>query len=112
MDKLITRHAIIGMDANCVHDTKIDLDRDATSAYNNEGAEELAKLVDSKGLQDVTRTLLGPTQPLYTAHHIVSGRRTCKSRIDHIYVPSDGVTQWSEVACNDFFPPSTGQRRD
>ena len=105
LDKLITRHAIIGMDANCVHDTKIDLARDAPSAYNNEGAEELAKLVDSKGLQDVTRTLLGPTQPLYTAHHIVSGHRTCKSRIDHIYVPSDGVTQWSEVACNDFFPP-------
>ena len=103
LNRFINRKTVMGMDANCVPDTDLDLKRTANSPYDNEGAAELADLVAAHGLADITRENIGATE-LYTSHHKVAGGE-CWSRIDQIYAPEDGDTQWTHVACNDFFPP-------
>ena len=102
LKKFITQDSIIGMDANCVPDIRLDIKKTTPSPYDNEGAQELADLVDEKGLADITRACI-PTEPFYTAQHKVQGGE-CWSRIDHIYAPADGDTHWAHAACVDFFP--------
>ena len=99
----VTRNTIIGIDANCVPDVRLDVHSDANSPYPNQGSQELNNMIDSKGLVDVARRTLGD-EPFYTSHHIVRGGLTCKTRIDQIYLPDDPSTHWRHVPCTDFFP--------
>jgi hypothetical protein len=99
----VTKSTIIGIDANCVPDVNADVQSDANSAYPNQGSKELNRMVDSKGLVDVARRTLGK-EPFFTSHHIVRGGRTCRTRIDQIYLPDDSSAHWKHVECNDFFP--------
>jgi hypothetical protein len=101
---LLTRSTIMGIDANCVPDPRLDLKRDAATPYPNEGANELREAVDEKGLEDITRKTLGDAGDFFwTAHHITSAG-ACWTRIDQIYAPADGLTQWDHTPCRDFFP--------
>ena len=78
---IMTTNTVMGIDANCVPDRSIDLKREASSPYNNTGAEELNKAVDEKGLSDITRETIGQT-PFFTSHHIVAGGKHCWTRIE------------------------------
>jgi hypothetical protein len=101
---LLTRSTIMGIDANCVPDPRLDLKRDAATPYPNEGANELREAVDEKWLEDITRKTLGDAGDFFwTAHHITSAG-ACWTRIDQIYAPADGLTQWDHTPCRDFFP--------
>ena len=98
----LTRRTVLGIDANCVPDTTLDLQRDATTPYRNDGADILSDAVDRKGLIDVVREIKG-NEPCFTAHHVVAGG-TCWSRIDQIYIPRDGSTHYALGPANDIFP--------
>ena len=104
LDRLLDKSTVMGIDANCVPDPHLDLKRDATSPYPNEGAKELAQVVDKHGLADIIRQAIGNSAFFWTSHHIVRGG-TCWSRIDQIYAPKDGETQWDHQEMRDFFPP-------
>ena len=105
MKKLLRKDTILAIDANCVPDVGLDTRRDATTAYDNAGAKELAEAIDEKGLVDITRQSLG-SDFFWTSHHIVTGGQ-CWTRIDQIYVPADGDTQWEPVKKLSFFPKRT-----
>ena len=91
-------------------DLNLDTRRDAMSAYDNVGAKELAQAVDEKGLVDITRQPLGSAF-FWTSHHIVRGGQ-CWTRIDQIYVPEDGDTQWEPVRKLSFFPKKANVELD
>ena len=99
----ITRRTILCIDANCVPDPRLDLQRAAVSAYENEGARTLEHATESKDLIDIARRQLGEL-PFFTSDHIVAGGRRCKARLDRIYVPDDPRVAYSHSMCNDFFP--------
>ena len=46
MKKLLRKDTILAIDANCVPDVDLDTQRDATTAYDNAGAKELAEAID------------------------------------------------------------------
>ena len=98
----LTRRTVMGIDANCVPDTALDLKRNATSAYPNHGADTLSDAVDRKGLVDIVREIKG-NSPYFTAHHVVAGGE-CWSRIDQIYVPHTNSTHFTLGPANDIFP--------
>lgn len=99
----VTRRTILGIDANCVPDLRLDLQRTATSAYENEGFRTLDHVTESKGLIDIARRQLGE-RPFFTSDHVVAGGRRCKARLDRIYVPDDPRVAYSHSMCRDFFP--------
>ena len=49
----LTRRTVLGIDANCVPDTTLDLKRDSSFPYNDSGANQLRDAVDDRGLIDV-----------------------------------------------------------
>ena len=53
----LTRRTVLGIDANCVPDTTLDLQRDATTPYRNDGADILSDALDRKELIDVVREI-------------------------------------------------------
>ena len=87
----VTPSTVLGIDANCVPDPVLDVNRPAAdSAYDNRGAQELSDLVSGRKLTDVAREQLGLAR-FYTAHHAVAAGVT-HTRIDRIYVPTrDGL---------------------
>ena len=40
-----TKNTVLGIDANCVPDTELDLRRDANTPYENSGRDELEEMV-------------------------------------------------------------------
>ena len=110
LGRTLTTRTVLGIDANCVPDVNIDLKRDATSPYPNQGADILRDAIDAKGLSDVARETIG-TEPYFTAHHIVQGG-ACWSRIDQLYAPPNPSIQWSHETPNDFFPERPGAEID
>ena len=79
----VTPSTVLGIDANCVPDPVLDVNRPAAeSEYDNRGALELNDLVDSRHLIDVAREQLG-LDKFYTAHHAVAAGIT-HTRIDRI----------------------------
>ena len=102
MRNKIRRHTVMGIDANCVPDVTLDLQRDATSPYPNNGADILSDTVDSKGLVDVAREVSG-SEKIFSAHHKVRGGQ-CWSRIDQIYAPAEPDMQYTLTSPpRDFF---------
>ena len=97
----ITKRTVLGIDANCVPDTTLDLKRDAHTPYDNKGADILYDTIDKKALIDVVRETLG-SEPYFSAHHVVAGG-TCWSRIDQIYAPHTGDTQYTLGEPTDIF---------
>ena len=97
----LTRRTVLGIDANCVPDTTMDLKRDAQSQYDNRGADELRDAVDRKGLMDVVREVKGD-EAYFSAHHV--GMGTCWSRIDQIYAPHADDTHYTVPEPRDIFP--------
>ena len=105
---LITPRTIMGIDANCVPDTTLDLKRQSNAPYNNTGANELNDLVNSHKLMDVARECLG-NEPYFTSHHTVAGGTVTSTRIDRIYAPDLNGVIWEHVPIShDFF----GRRQD
>ena len=100
LPKYVTSRTVLGLDANCVPDTILDLQRDATSAYDNVGANELAQLVADRELTDIARLQLG-TETFFS-HRWHTRNGVCLSRIDQIYVPQIDALFWSHEACPDF----------
>ena len=92
----------MGIDANCVPDTTVDVKRDARSPYENRGADILRDAIDQKGLIDVVREVIG-SEPYFSSHHVVAGG-TCWSRIDQIYAPRTDNDQYAVSGARDIFP--------
>ncbi len=105
LDTRLSTNTVLGIDANSVPDTRLDLKRDATSPYDNEGADRLDEAIDNHNLIDVARAALGSNNPapFFTAHHVGRAGDTW-SRIDRIYIPDNDKEAWSHTECNDFFP--------
>ena len=99
----LTRNSALGIDANCVHDTHLDLQRTATSPYSNSGIKELEDALESAHLRDVAREQLG-TRQYFTSDHVVTGGQHCKARLDRIYTPNCADMAWTFSICDDFFP--------
>ena len=103
--RFITKKTILGIDANCVPDTTLDVKQAAgvTSAYDNVGADELNDVIIEKELIDVARECLG-NEPFYTAHKNVAGGGVTHTRIDRIYMPDEDGLIWSHSSgLHDFF---------
>ena len=75
-------HSILGTDANCVPDPSVDLQRNAASAYQNDGARELFNAITSHDLTDVTRKTLGDSTPFFTNHTMIDSRHARGNRQD------------------------------
>ena len=101
----ITARTILGIDANCVPDPTLDLQRTSTSPYDNNGSTELAAVISSHNLYDVAREQLGRTNNFFTAHHTASNGSITSSRIDQIYAPRIDAIQWTHSSCHSFLPP-------
>jgi hypothetical protein len=85
--------SVLAIDANCVPDETIDLQRpDSSSPYDNVGARELIDTTVHHDLTDIAREALGPKTPLFTKRTHVANGGTTHTRIDQIYTPSiDGL---------------------
>ena len=106
----LTTRTVLGIDANCVPNTTLDLKRDATSQYDNRGADILRDAVDRKGLLDVVREVKGKEQ-YFSSHHVVAGG-TCWSRIDQIYAPHTNDSQYTVGEARDIFPRESAVEMD
>ena len=97
-------HSILGTDANCVPDPSVDLQRNAASAYQNDGARELFNAITSHDLTDVTRKTLGDSTPFFTNHTMIDSRHgvIAKTRIDQIYTPALDAVIWTLDQGTDF----------
>lgn len=102
LSRYLSRNTLLGIDANCVPDTRLDLRRDATSEYDNEGANELACAVARFGLIDTAREELGD-EPFFTCHKNTQAG-VCHSRIDQIYTPDLDDQIWTHKPAHDFWP--------
>ena len=112
LSRRATKNTVLGIDANCVPDTELDLRRDANTPYENSGRDELEEIIHDKNLLDVAREFLGtdnPT-PFFTSHHIAAEGKECYSRIDRIYVPDDDQETWQHETAADFFPHPEGRK--
>ena len=63
--QFITKYTILGIDANCVPNEALDLQRASTSPYDNAGSTELASPIAEAELVDVARECLGD-EPFFT----------------------------------------------
>ena len=107
--QFITKDTILGIDANCVPNEALDLQRASTSPYDNAGSTELASLMAEAELVDVARECLGD-EPFFTSHHNVQGNTTTRTRIDQLYAPDrDGLT-WSHVPVQEELSPDPETR--
>ena len=86
-------NTILGIDANCVPDERLDLKRESTTAYVNTGAAELEEIISSIPLIDVARETLGE-EPYFTCTHRTRTGSLTYSRIDRIYVPHLNNVMW------------------
>ena len=84
----INDHTILGIDANCVPDERIDLQRNGSTPYNNTGAEEMALAAALHDLTDVTRETLGDETPFFTNSTRLQDDSVTKTRIDQVYTPA------------------------
>lgn len=104
----ITSPAIIGMDANCVLNPAADLERSAINNYPNGGASELATLISSADVTDITRETLGNSAPYFTNHTVISRSRNGEpdklthTRIDLILTPHVDAMIWEHKVGVDF----------
>lgn len=57
--QLMNRRTVLGIDANCVPNERLDLKRTSQNPYNNVGANELNQLTADYQLIDVARESLG-----------------------------------------------------
>ena len=71
--RVVDSNTILGIDANCVPDETLDLERTTTAPYTNTGANELCNLVSSHNLIDVAREWLG-TERFYSAFQMLCGQ--------------------------------------
>ena len=91
----LNRNTILGIDANCVPDTTLDLLREASSPFDNAGSDSLVQIVTALDLTDSARDYLG--QAKYFTNHtrvrIGPPEVITKTRIDQVYTPNlDGVS--------------------
>ena len=102
----INKSTVLGIDANCVPDVRLDVENHSRSPYNNMGADELQDIIVEKDLIDVAREWLGESgdKPFYTSFHNVPGGLTTSTRIDRIYLPNlDSMSGEHEPGVQDFF---------
>ena len=88
----LTKSSILGIDANCVPDEALDIQRDGNTPYDNAGANELADAVAHFDLSDTAREQLG-TKPLFTCHRSTAAG-VCHTRIDQLYTPNIDGFAW------------------
>ena len=99
----VTRDTVLGLDANVVPEPLLDLRRDASTPYDNAGADELAELVNGRGLLDACREQIGD-DPFFTAHHRNKNGTITSTRIDQIYTPRRDAMLWSFESLHSFMP--------
>jgi len=100
----LSKHSIIGIDANCVPDVLLDTQRPMTNSdYDNKGANELNALLSSLELSDIAREQLG-SRKLFTAHHTNSHGHITRTRIDQIYTPNINSLLWTHTTNHTFLP--------
>ena len=107
LPRLINKHTILGIDANCVPDVLLDRKSPARSPYNNTGAATLNHIIANLGLIDVARVCLG-TEPFFTSFHN-SGPGLTQTRIDRVYAPdTDGLLWEHKPIAVELFPRPPG----
>ena len=87
------------MDANCVLNPAVDLDRPGvTTAYDNSGATELIDLLTHHQLADTLRETMGDGHKFFTNHTVTErDARVTRTRIDQIHVPIIDAMQWTSL---------------
>jgi len=100
---------VLGIDANCVLDTALDIKSHAANQPNTGGAEFAAMLAHA-GLVDVARERLG-FRKAYTSHHNMGGGKIVQKRIDYLLAPEQHDWDWDiesspthDGLLNAFFP--------
>ncbi|MDC0525679.1 reverse transcriptase family protein [bacterium] len=95
----INSSTIIGIDANCVLNPAVDLDRPGVTApYDNSGAPELIDLLTHHQLVDTLRETMGDSHRFFTNHTVTERDvRVTRTRIDQIHVPVIDAMQWTHL---------------
>ena len=86
----LSKTHIIGMDANCVFNPRIDVSRpDGTiKAKDTAGTKELYTTLTDNDLTDIAREALGDAPSYTNVKVLAGGTTTTRKRIDHIHVPT------------------------
>ena len=93
---------IIGADANCIADPKLDVSRPGPpQPADTAGFQELHDLTAHADLTDITRETLGDATYYTNVKVLAGGAQTTRKRIDHLYTPNLDATIWK------FIPHST-----
>ena len=98
----LTPTSILGIDANCVPDESLDLERASTAPYDNTGATELAAATAHFDLSDLAREQLGDEARYFTSHHHTQNG-WCHSRIDQLYTPNVDGLLWTHAGAANFW---------
>ena len=95
----MTSPHLIGMDANCVFDTSIDVSRPAPpSPDDTRGSAELRTLLTDADVTDIARETMGDA-PFYTHTKVLQGGvNTTRKRLDQIHTPTLDATQCVEIS--------------
>ena len=91
----ISPRTVLGIDANCVPNPRLDVKSNAASPYENDGADDLQSIILNNSLADVAREWLGDS-PFFTSQHNTNGGVTY-TRIDRIYAPTIDAISWEHV---------------
>ena len=106
IEPLLDENTLMGIDANCVLDTDLDLDRNAKTEYTNNGAEAYASVLAKLDLTDVAREHLGEGRMYTNITHTPTG--ITRTRIDHIHVPTIDGMIWNHNGTNGLLDKGTG----
>jgi len=87
---------LIGMDANCIFDTRLDVSRPGPpDPDDTKGRAELRDLLIAADTTDITRETMGDAS-YYTNHTVLQGRvQMTRKRIDHIHTPTIDSVIWT-----------------
>ena len=92
----LNSNTVLGIDANCVPDPAVDLQRNANSPFDNSGSHELRTITTNLDLTDIARDYLGPATRHFTNHTCVRigpPKIITQTRIDQVYTPNiDGIS--------------------
>ena len=86
LQQAINDKTILGIDANCVPDPRVDEVVHGGQPPPNDGATELQRITRDKDLADIVRETQA-NKSFYTNHTKISHDRVTRRRIDQIYTP-------------------------
>ena len=114
----LTKRSHICTDANCVPSPALDLRREATSPYNNAGADILAAITNKYDLHDEIRLSLGLdfdfTHSRSTTSNLADGttiQQVSLTRIDQMFCPVVTDAHWTCTIDETIYAPNTGAHK-